>query len=571
MRGAELFLELDVDLVQRLNVVGGEGNRDDHGTWGLGVVDLVHQFFGDGSSLSSKPWFRTDLGLPDESVWVREVQFLHHSINGGCHLGRIRVSSVDDLHRQRVSTEQQHNLVSDLLRELGQGILDMVGKGGGETVVFWPSVDDRPLDLSIRVDSLGNTVQVVDGRARVVGLGDGRRSAHVHEHDGCSLCRGSGLGGRLEPHKLSDKIRSQHWKEIIRINFAKSGQFIYLMSFDISWESISHDANINSQLLHFLNDKLASIELPNYLNGLEVVKFSLGEKSPELTIRDIDQPFEEFYADLQQPTPVQLTPIPRTPLKPQTRPQLEISRSPSPASVLMGGLSSPVGTPRGSLLLPRTNSYGLGLGGFGLREIHEETELAPLPDPSPVPEPEPQKLDPRRSDNDIQLTLDLKFDSSIYIEVVCNLLINYPTQEFIKLPVRLKITDLFIHSLAVVAYIQKHVFISFLCDIDDDENAADSEEMRQDSRKSSVSETTPTVLSSRDRIDIIRNLRIEGELGNHHSPPTAHQGSILRNIGKIEKFLVGTIRNILIEELAWPSWIELDMNEEEDSETDIDD
>ncbi|ESW98505.1 hypothetical protein KL918_002107 [Ogataea parapolymorpha] len=327
------------------------------------------------------------------------------------------------------------------------------------------------------------------------------------------------------------------------------------MSFDIDWESIANDTNINSQLLHFLNDKFSSIALPDYLSGLKVVKFSLGHKSPELTIRDIDQPFEEFYSEIEPIAPPKPKPVPVTPLKASSKAQFDVSRSPSPASVLVGGLSSPVGTPRGSLLLPRTNSYGLGLGAFGLREIHEEPESNPIR--------EPEKKDTRRSDNDIQFSLDFKLNSDIYIEVVCNLLINYPTHEFIKLPVRLKITDLQIHSLAVVAYVQKHVFITFLCDIDDEETAHDSaEETRQDSRKSSVSEIPPTVLSSRDRIDIIRNLKIEGELGSYQDTPSLNQGSILRNIGKIEKFLVGAIRHILIEELAWPSWIELDLTED---------
>ncbi|OBA16553.1 uncharacterized protein OGAPODRAFT_99400 [Ogataea polymorpha] len=274
------------------------------------------------------------------------------------------------------------------------------------------------------------------------------------------------------------------------------------MSFDIDWESIANDSNINSQLLHFLNDKFSSIVLPDYLSGLKVVKFSLGHKSPELTIRDIDQPFEEFYSEIEPIAPPKPKPVPVTPLKASSKAQFDVSRSPSPANT-------------------------------------------------------------RRSDNDIQFSLDFKLDSNIYIEVVCNLLINYPTHEFIKLPVRLKITDLQIHSLAVVAYVQKHVFITFLCDIDDEDTAHQSaEEGRQDSRKSSVSEIPHTVLSSRDRIDIIRNLKIEGELGSHQDTPSLNQGSILRNIGKIEKFLVGAIRNILIEELAWPSWIELDLTED---------
>lgn len=44
----------------------------------------------------------------------------------------------------------------------------------------------------------------------------------------------------------------------------------------------------------------------------------------------------------------------------------------------------------------------------------------------------------------------------------------------------------------------------------------------------------------------------------------AGNGSVLRNIGKIEKFLLSALRKVLVNELAWPSWIEIDMNEEDE-------
>ncbi|GMG37481.1 unnamed protein product [Ambrosiozyma monospora] len=197
---------------------------------------------------------------------------------------------------------------------------------------------------------------------------------------------------------------------------------------------------------------------------------------------------------------------------------------------------------------------------------------------------------------DLQLAIDVKWDSSMYIEVVCSLLVNYPAPEFIKLPVRLKITNLSIHSLAIVAYLDKKVFLSFLCDIDDDENDNSVEEntegganengsnlnqsaptgspteTRQDFRKPSITELHHIPSLNRERIDIIKNLKIEGELGNcdqMNQHIDTSNGSILRNIGKIEKFLVTALRTLLIKELGWPSWIELDFNnDDEDSDED---
>ncbi|ODV83823.1 hypothetical protein CANARDRAFT_181755, partial [[Candida] arabinofermentans NRRL YB-2248] len=277
------------------------------------------------------------------------------------------------------------------------------------------------------------------------------------------------------------------------------------MSFDINWESIASDNNISDQLLEFLNDKLGSLELPEYLNGLQVVKFSLGERSPEITIKDVDFPFPEFYSESD------------------------------------GAHSKQQNDYQNSAMQRRQG-------------LHQKT--APL-------SPTKQSISSRypqtnfEIDSDLQLTVDLKFDSKIYIEVICNLLVNYPAPEFIKLPVRLKITDLYIHSLAIVAYLEKKLFISFLCDINDDEQLS--------GRADSVASTT-SGLDTREnsqRIDIIKNLRIEGEMGSYEPSnfsvnlANVSNGSILRNIGKIEKFLVSALRGMLISELAWPSWIEL--------------
>lgn len=218
---------------------------------------------------------------------------------------------------------------------------------------------------------------------------------------------------------------------------------------------------------------------------------------------------------------------------------------------------------------------------------------------------------------DIQLSVDVNWDSQLYIEIICDLLVNYPAPEFIRLPVRLKITDLRIHSLMVAACISKKVFISFLCDIDSDDgaglddgsyhNSNNNNESRQDSRKSTTNSTTFNRRSKgKERIDILQDMKIEGEIGNvsegaelwrenllkplhqqhfHNLRELSNQsvdltagtnflsglvnndeagdgnGLVLRNIGKIEKFLITAFRGLIIDELAWPSWIELDFNE----------
>lgn len=147
----------------------------------------------------------------------------------------------------------------------------------------------------------------------------------------------------------------------------------------------------------------------------------------------------------------------------------------------------------------------------------------------------------------IQFLVELEYKGDMWIELQVDLLLNYPSPGFIKLPVKLKIVDLGIHSLAVIAHLDHQVYISFLCDVNDDEF--------DDILKN------PTA-SRGKRIDIIRSMHIESEIGDDLD------GSVLRNVGKVEKFLVEMMRGLLRDELGWPGWIHLDFRDDDDDDED---
>lgn len=159
-----------------------------------------------------------------------------------------------------------------------------------------------------------------------------------------------------------------------------------------------------------------------------------------------------------------------------------------------------------------------------------------------------------KSTNDIQFLVEVDYKGDVTLEIEIELLINYPSPEFIKLPVNLKIVEMSIHSLLVISYISKRVFLSFLCDISDNE----LDDILKNPRLSKDKTT---------RIDIIRNLKIENEIGELKNVSAEYdQGAILRNVDKVERFLTDLIRDLLRDELAWPGWIEFDFNDDEEDE-----
>lgn len=90
-----LLLELNVNFVERLDVVTGESDGHNNGI----LVTLLSPALDGIARLRSKPSSGTDLRLPGDSVWVTPLQASHDGSYGSSNLGGVRVTSTrDDLH-----------------------------------------------------------------------------------------------------------------------------------------------------------------------------------------------------------------------------------------------------------------------------------------------------------------------------------------------------------------------------------------------------------------------------------------------------------------------------------------
>lgn len=296
------------------------------------------------------------------------------------------------------------------------------------------------------------------------------------------------------------------------------------MSIDINWDKLNEDNVLNDSIRDFLNDQVQGLELPDYLMNIQVTKFSLGSIAPEIIIRHIGDPFPDFYNEetLGSEKPTDSGSDAKSPL--DTR-RIDINkRQHHQALDQSSNLSYGVNGP-GDFLTSQLNKIQTNEG-----EVPSESLQQGINDDN---------------SNDIQFIVEIDYKGDITIEVQVDLLLNYPSPGFITLPVKLRIVDLGIHSLAVIAHVSKVVYLSFLCDIND--------EHFDDIIKN------PTLSkNNRNRIDIVRSMRIESEIGDNQG-----EGSILRNVGKVERFLTDMVRSLLRDELAWPGWISFDFNEDD--------
>lgn len=131
---------------------------------------------------------------------------------------------------------------------------------------------------------------------------------------------------------------------------------------------------------------------------------------------------------------------------------------------------------------------------------------------------------------DVQTFIEFKYSGDMQLSVMATLLVNYPAPSFISLPFSIKVTNVEIDSLIVAAVIKNRVHVSILCDLDEDE-AVPSE---------------PAA--------VIKSMKIESEIGDN-----SNNGAVLRNVSKVEKFVLEQLRNVIRDELVWPGWITLEI------------
>lgn len=387
------------------------------------------------------------------------------------------------------------------------------------------------------------------------------------------------------------------------------------MSFEIDWDKLSDDT-INNGIKEFLDEQFQSIDLPSFISGLKVTEFNLGTKPPDIIIRHISNPFDEFYDENLQDIDERLKKL-STKYMHDRSSYMDSSDEDDNASTNISTISEEflkkdeqitlntdntftgnfkqfptIGGKTGFQLeeednrtrkssdslslmignnnvgfLHNHNINSLGLGNLNSPSSHNSTRADTpthflnhaqiLRDPRSSSFIRSKETTSERNESDIQLITEFNYHGDLHIEIMVNLLVNYPSPNFISLPIKLQITDIVIHSIAVIAYLKKSVYVSFLCDINEQNSEYFTGNHHQTFTDGANFVEYVSNGNTQERIDIIKKIKIESEIGGV-------EHNALRNVGKVEKFLVDRLRGILRDEIAWPSWICLDLNEDTD-------
>ena len=145
--------------------------------------------------------------------------------------------------------------------------------------------------------------------------------------------------------------------------------------------------------------------------------------------------------------------------------------------------------------------------------------------PPPSPPARPAGVSESKSSiPSLQLHMRIDYNSNMTLTLLTSLSINYPSPGFMSLPLKLSITGLTISADCVLAYSgDKHRV--HVCLLDEEDGGAMPVGQR-----------------------LLPNLSIDSEIGH----ADAH---VLKNVGKVERFIADVVRKTLVDELVFPNFM----------------
>ncbi|KAI9806524.1 MAG: hypothetical protein M1833_003711 [Piccolia ochrophora] len=154
----------------------------------------------------------------------------------------------------------------------------------------------------------------------------------------------------------------------------------------------------------------------------------------------------------------------------------------------------------------------------------------------------------RRSE-DTQVVFRVRYHGDVKLSLTADILLDYPMPSFVGIPLKLNITGLSFDGVAVIAYIRKRAHFCFLSPEDaltlvgdersDHDGPRDDADNKQDQRREFTTR----------KGGLLQEIQVESEIGQRQDGRQS-----LKNVGKVEKFVLEQVRRIFEEEFVYPSF-----------------
>ena len=380
-------------------------------------------------------------------------------------------------------------------------------------------------------------------------------------------------------------------------------EFILLflaMSVDINWETLTggEDGQELAQVIRqFVHERFQQIPLPNLIRSVKVHAFDFGTVAPEAVLKDVCEPLPDFYEsdeddrddgeaeDVFSASNVNASSRNARGKDTSRRLQewelLDRANNPSvtrgailgntsnlgyfqlPGLTSFSGTTTPLAAVAGAHFHNGVQSTGNNLARPGSMEPGSPSSTA-SPNSRPVSRDhthaESQRaasaildgLDDRttrpdhpeieRSPEDLQVVFHVTYSGDVRLSMTAEVFLDYPMPSFVGIPLKLNITGMTFNGVGILAYIQKRAHLCFLSP-EDAEALVGSESAAMSPGDGDAPTATSKVGA------LLEEIKIESEMGE------AGEGKqVLKNVGKIEKFILEQVQKIFEDEFVYPSF-----------------
>jgi distribution and morphology protein 12 len=153
-----------------------------------------------------------------------------------------------------------------------------------------------------------------------------------------------------------------------------------------------------------------------------------------------------------------------------------------------------------------------------------------------------------RRPEDFQILCHARYAGDVRLSLTAEILLDYPMPSFVGLPLKLNVTGITFDGVAVVAYIRKRIHFCFLSPEDADALLG-SEGHYQNGQQTSEDGRPRSGGDQKRQGGLLQEIRVESEIGRKEDGK-----QVLKNVGKVERFVLAQVRRIFEEELVYPSF-----------------
>ncbi|KFH43338.1 Mitochondrial distribution and morphology protein-like protein [Hapsidospora chrysogenum ATCC 11550] len=141
---------------------------------------------------------------------------------------------------------------------------------------------------------------------------------------------------------------------------------------------------------------------------------------------------------------------------------------------------------------------------------------------------------------DVQAVFRIRYAGDVRLNLTAEILLDYPMPSFVGIPLKLNITGLSFDGVGVLANIRKRVHFCFLSP----EDAMTAVGPDEEDGDKAGEEAKATRFGG-----LLQEIKVESEIGERDGGKQS-----LKNVGKVERFVLEQVRRIFEEEFVYPSF-----------------